>query len=218
MLAKFLPILRPRVKMRLDINSASNTLLLPHTPKLLERTCAVDTRLIRPRRLQNIICGTVGCDRSVLLGCTARVVTAVRLDDVVFDPGVAGPAVEGDVGVYVGRVPGAAVGYVADAAGVLVLLEEVGKGVGGKSTQPLPATKLPTLDHWTLYCGRVSIIDRMLMGSDLRFRQRRCCRLLIPDHRSRRSKRSRCWYQCLTESTWCSRRRIHPVSGPPCRG
>lgn len=103
--AQRLTNLGPRIEMVTRRNRAANPLRLPDTPKLLERSCAIDRGLVCAGGLVDVVSPTVRRD-SALLGCSRRrVVGAVRLDNVVLDEGVAGPAVEGDVRVYVGGVP-----------------------------------------------------------------------------------------------------------------
>jgi hypothetical protein len=118
MLPQLLPILSPRIEMRLDINRAPNALLLADRPELLERRRAVDAGLVGARRLQDVVGAAVGGDAAFLLRGGGGVVRAVGLNDVVLDERVARPAVQRDVRVDVGGVPGTAVGHVADAAGV----------------------------------------------------------------------------------------------------
>lgn len=146
--SKRLTIFRPGIKMRLNVDRATNTLLLPHRLELLERRCSIDRRLVGPCRLKNDVRAAVSSDGTLFLSSRARVVRAVGLDDVVLDQVVTGPAVQGNVGVDTGGVPGTGVGDVADTARVLVdnQSKTVGRG-GGECTQPFPATKLPTFDH-----------------------------------------------------------------------
>lgn len=115
---QLLPHLRPRIKVVASGNRPPNTLPLPHAPELLERLRSINTRLVVPRRLVDVVRSAVAGDGAFLGRAGGRVVGAVGLDDVVFDERVACPAVERDVGVYVRRVPGTAVGYGAPCAGV----------------------------------------------------------------------------------------------------
>jgi hypothetical protein len=59
--------------------------------------------------LGNLVRGAVDGDGALVLRLRGRVVRAEVLDDIVLDEGVAGPAVDGKVGVTVGVV-GAGVG------------------------------------------------------------------------------------------------------------
>jgi hypothetical protein len=102
----------------LNRNRAANALASSHRPELLEGGSAIDGRLVCAGSLEDVVGTTVAGDGALLLSSRRGVVRAVRLDDVVFDEGVAGPAVEGDVGVYVCGVPGAGVVYYALRAGV----------------------------------------------------------------------------------------------------
>lgn len=115
---QLLPKLTPSIKMILDRNLPAHPLNLPHGPKLLKRRRPINTGLIGPCSLQNIIRPAVRSDGALLLGCRARVVGAIGFDDVVLDQGVAGPAVERNVGVDVLRGPGSCVVYYAVGAGV----------------------------------------------------------------------------------------------------
>lgn len=104
--------------MILDRNSSSNALARPDRPELLERRRAVDAGLVDTRGLQDVVCAAVRGDLALLLGCGGGVVGAVGFDDVVLDQWVARPAVERDVRVYVGGVPGSGVCDDALTAGV----------------------------------------------------------------------------------------------------
>jgi hypothetical protein len=121
MAPQLLSKLTPRIKMRLDINCAAHTLLLPNAPKLLESRRAINARLVGARGLQDIVGAAVGGDGTLFLSSRSGVVGTVGLDNVVLDQGVARPAVERDVAVDGSGVPGARVGDVADAAGVPAL-------------------------------------------------------------------------------------------------
>lgn len=151
-LSKLLSILGPRVEMVLDCNSASNTLTLPDAPELLECRRAVDAGLVDAGGLQNVVCAAIRGDGTLLLSSRAGVVGAVGFDDVVLDQRVAGPTVEGDVGVDVLGVPSSSVVYDAVAAWVPAL---VGVSLDADCVRfwcnTLPATKLPTFCHETSY-------------------------------------------------------------------
>jgi hypothetical protein len=130
MAPQLLSKLTPRIKMRLDINRAAHTLLLPNAPELLESRRAINTRLVGARGLKDIVGAAVGGDGALFLSSRSRVVGAVGLDNVVLDQGVARPAVERDVAVDGPGVPSAAVGDVADAAGVPALAGDEVADVG----------------------------------------------------------------------------------------
>jgi hypothetical protein len=128
--AKLLSVLGPRIKVSLDVDRATNTLLLPDGPELLEGRGAVDRRLVDTGGLEDVVGAAVGGDGSLLLSSRTRVVRAICLDNVVLDQRVAGPAVQRDVRVNVARVPGSGVGDVADTAGVPALASDEVADVG----------------------------------------------------------------------------------------
>jgi hypothetical protein len=73
-------------------------------PVLLKGLCAVDGGLVGAGALRNLVRGTVGGHGALVGRLRRRVVRAEVLDDVVLDQRVAGPAVDGEVGVAVGVV------------------------------------------------------------------------------------------------------------------
>lgn len=73
-------------------------------PELLEGLGAVDGGLVVTGGLEDVVRRAVAIHRSSLLGSRRGVVSAVRLDDVVLDEWVAGPAVYGEVAVAIGVV------------------------------------------------------------------------------------------------------------------
>lgn len=93
----------------LDSNATTHALVLSHGPKLLKGSRAIDGRLVRPRRLQDVVGAAVGLDRALFLRRRRRVVRAKRLDNVVLDQRVARPAVQRNVRVDALSVPRAAV-------------------------------------------------------------------------------------------------------------
>jgi hypothetical protein len=99
----------------------TNTLLLPNGPELLEGGCSVDRRLVSACGLEDVVGAAVSGNGTLLLSSRTGVVRAIGFDNVVFDQGVAGPAVQRNVRVDVAGVPGARVGHVADTAGVPAL-------------------------------------------------------------------------------------------------
>jgi hypothetical protein len=113
-----------------DVDHATNALLLPDRPVLLERACTIDTWLIVAGSLQDVVSAAISSDGSLLLSSRSRVVRPVGLDNVVFNQWVAGPAVQRDVAVNIGSVPGTRVGDVADAAGVPALASDEVADVG----------------------------------------------------------------------------------------
>lgn len=121
----------------LDSNATTNALITAHTPKLLERSRAINRRLVRASSLKDVVCAAVGLDGTLLLSSRRGVVGSVGFDNVVLDERVAGPAVERNVRVYVLGVPGAAVLYDALGAGVPVgIVVRIGED-GGKETVKL---------------------------------------------------------------------------------
>jgi len=111
-------ILLPRLEVSTDIDGATNTLLLADTPELREGRCAENGRLVVAHRLQDVVGAAVNADATLLLSSAGWVVRAIGLDDVIFDEGVGGPAVERDVRILVGSVPGSAVGNGAGCSGL----------------------------------------------------------------------------------------------------
>lgn len=98
--------------MRAHGDGAGGALVASHGPKLLEGLRAVDGGLLRAGRDVEIVDAAVRGDGAAVRGAAAGVVAAEVFDDVVFDERVAGPAVDGQVGVAVGGV----VAFVADVA------------------------------------------------------------------------------------------------------
>lgn len=94
------------------IHTPATPLPRPNAPVLLERGRAIDTRLVRPRRLQDLVGAAVGRDAAFYRGGGRRIVGAEVLDYVVFYQGVARPAVDGEVRVSCWSV-GCGVGYYA---------------------------------------------------------------------------------------------------------
>lgn len=121
MTTKLLSGLRPGIEVSLRRDIAADPLLGPDRPVLGKSGRADDRRLVDPLRLVDIICTSVALDGPLLRSPAGRVVRAVRLDDVVLDERVLGPAIERHVAVDVGRVPGAVVDDVLGTAGVPAL-------------------------------------------------------------------------------------------------
>jgi hypothetical protein len=89
----------PSIEVCLDIHGTLAALVLADRPVLVEGLGAVDGWLLHAGRLADLVAGAVGGKAAALVGVAAGVVGAVLLDDVVFDQGVAGPAVDGQVAV-----------------------------------------------------------------------------------------------------------------------
>jgi hypothetical protein len=150
------PGLGPRVEVVPRRHRPARPVVLTHSPELLERLRSLDRWLVRPRRLEDVVVAAVRVHRADLLRTRGRVVSPVRLDDVVLDQRVLGPAVDRQVAVAVRLV----VGVVVDCAGgcewlatefIPILYKLAHRTAPG--FHPLPATKLPLLpDHCTLYC------------------------------------------------------------------
>ena len=87
---------------------AADTLLSTNGPVLLESASTVDGRLVGAGRDIEVVGTAVSVDTALVLGPVARVVGAIRFDDIVLDERVAGPAVDGEVPVATG-VEGTAV-------------------------------------------------------------------------------------------------------------
>lgn len=90
-------VLLPGVEVVLNRDSTTDTLAGTDRPELLERCSANDGRLIRTCSLVNVVGTAVTGDLALLLSAGAGVVRAVRLDDVVFNQRVLGPAIDGHV-------------------------------------------------------------------------------------------------------------------------
>ena len=104
MVAKFHPVLGPGVEVSTDIDTATNAVVLANRPVLLKGRGAVNRGLVGAGALGNLVGATVDGDGALVLRLRGRVVRAEVLDDVVLDERVAGPAVNGEVGVAVGVV------------------------------------------------------------------------------------------------------------------
>lgn len=80
---------------------STNTVRSANRPVLLKGRSALDGRLIGASCLVDVVGSAVARDAAFL--CRTRagsgVVVAVGVDDVVFDEGAGGPAVDGEVGV-----------------------------------------------------------------------------------------------------------------------
>jgi hypothetical protein len=106
----------PRIEVSLHVDASAGALVLANRPVLLKGRGAVNRRLVGAGALRNLVRGAVGGDGALVLRLRRRVVRAEVLDNVVLDERVAGPAVDGEVGVAVGVV-GTRVG---DGAGWIV--------------------------------------------------------------------------------------------------
>lgn len=77
-------------------NGAASALALAHADVLVERRRALDARGVGAGRLVDVIGTAIAGHCAQLLAGRARVVRAVRLDDVVLDQRGGGPAVQRD--------------------------------------------------------------------------------------------------------------------------
>lgn len=98
-----------------NINRTTAPLAPPYREVLLESPRTINRRRIRPRVGADIINRTVRSHGASDRLARAWIVLAEVLEDVVFDEGVAGPAIDAEVGVAV--VGGAVVGIEGDGSG-----------------------------------------------------------------------------------------------------
>jgi hypothetical protein len=113
----------PGIEVGLHVDRTAGALVLANGPVLLKGLCAVDGGLVGASALGNLVRGAVGGDGTLVLRLRGRVVRAEVLDDVVLDQRVAGPAVDGKVGVAAGVV---CAGVGDGAGGMLVVDVQVG--------------------------------------------------------------------------------------------
>lgn len=90
-------------------DGTASTLAGTNGPVLLEGSSSLHGRLVYTGGLEDLVGGTVGGDAADFGGGGGGIVGTEVLDDVVFNEGVGGPTVDGEVGVSVGFV-GSAVG------------------------------------------------------------------------------------------------------------
>lgn len=136
-------------------NRTPNALLCPHRPKLRERARAFNRWLIDTLAGVQLVRALVDGEVSFLGPGFPRGEDVVGLDDVVFDEGVLGPAVEGEVSGAFGVV-GARVGYGSSDALVVRGLRKDKEWVVYREPpglKPVPATKPPPgwPDHLHVY-------------------------------------------------------------------
>jgi hypothetical protein len=98
-------------------NSSGGSLAGTHGPVLLEGRGTEDRRLVSAGGLEDVVGGAVAGDTADLLGGARGVVGSVVFDDVVFDEGVGGPAVDGKVGVSVWFVGAGVVNVAGERVG-----------------------------------------------------------------------------------------------------
>jgi len=94
----------PGIEVSLHVNRAGRALVLTNRPVLLKGLGAINGWLVGAGRLGDLVGRTVGRHGALVLGLGRGVVSSKVLNDVVLDERVAGPAVDGKVGVAVGVV------------------------------------------------------------------------------------------------------------------
>lgn len=94
----------PCIEVGLHVDRAGAALVCADGPVLVEGLGAIDGGLVDALGLRDLVGGAVGGYGALDGGLRGGVVGAEVLDDVVFDQGVAGPAVDGEVGVTAGVV------------------------------------------------------------------------------------------------------------------
>ena len=112
----------PGIEVVLSSDGATNTAALADGPVLFEGRGALNGRSILTRSLVDLVGGAVALDGAELGSPGGGIVVAVLLNDVVFDEGVLGPAVERDIAVAV-ALPLTAVG---DSPGNTMMLVACG--------------------------------------------------------------------------------------------
>lgn len=101
-LANLHTLLVPSVEVVLHVDAAADALLLAHRPELLEGPGALDGRLVVAGRDKDVIVAAIRVDGALPLCTAGRVVGAVRLNNIVLNERVAGPAVDGEVAIALG--------------------------------------------------------------------------------------------------------------------
>lgn len=101
MLTKVHALAGPGVKVSLHVDGSGRSLVLTNRPILLKGPGAINGGLVGAGRLSDLVGRAVRGDSTLVLGLGRWVVGAEVLNDVVLDKGVAGPAVDGKVGVAI---------------------------------------------------------------------------------------------------------------------
>jgi hypothetical protein len=140
----------PGVEVGLHVDGTGAALVLADRPVLVEGLSTVDGGLVDTLGLGDLVRGAIGGDGALDCGVGGGVVGAEVLNDVVLDQRVAGPAVDGEVGVAL-RVVGAGVG---DGA-IVCQFTNLPKGIektyrAAPGFQPFPPTRLPPVFQETL--------------------------------------------------------------------
>lgn len=106
-------MLGPSVEVSASVDGTTRALVRTDGPVLVEGAGALDGGGVVTGALEDLVVGAVDVDGALAGGAGGGVVGAEVLDDVVLNERVAGPAVDGEVGVAVGLVGTA----VVDGAG-----------------------------------------------------------------------------------------------------
>lgn len=130
-------VARPGVEVVLHSDGSADTLLSADRPVLLEGASAVDGGLVGASRDVDVVGTAVSGELTLVLSTRGGVVSAVRLNHVVLDERVAGPAVDSKVAVARG-VEGAAV---VDGA----IRKSVGVSCNERQTDLPASTRVPAL-------------------------------------------------------------------------
>ena len=91
----------PGIEVSLHVDRAGRALVLTNRPILLKGPGAINGRLVGAGRLSDLVGRAVRSDSTLVLGLRRGVVGTEVLDDVVLNKRVAGPAVDGKVGVAI---------------------------------------------------------------------------------------------------------------------
>jgi hypothetical protein len=117
--------LGPGVEVVSSSDGTRRALVLANAPVLVEGSGTRDGGLVGADALVDIVNGAVGGDGAHVLETAAGVVGAVGLEDVVLDEGVLAPAVDGEVGVTLGRVGTLEVDFAGSTLGPTLTGNEV---------------------------------------------------------------------------------------------
>lgn len=135
--------------MILHRDGTADALLSADRPVLLERASSINGRLVGAGRDVDIVLSTVAGEAALVLGPAAGVVGSIRLNDVVLNKRVAGPAVDGKIAIAA-RVEGATIVDGPEKSAVPVQApDKTYRPVPG--FQPFPPTKLPVFLQFTEY-------------------------------------------------------------------
>lgn len=145
----------PGIEVVLSSDGATNTAALADRPVLVEGRGALNGGSVFTSSLVDLVGAAIALDGAELGSAGGGIVVAVLVNDVVFDEGVLGPAIERDVAVAV-ALPLTAVGHSPSNTLLLVSVGflEIFRGVSYLALpgfHPFPATKLSQLVHLTLY-------------------------------------------------------------------